>query len=63
MHATTSYIFGELVAKQDIRIERVETELQHADVLANPLQMKLSKILRNFLLNHSSREYRISHIP
>ena len=45
------HFLRDLVRKQVIRIEHVETKLQHAYVLTNPLEVKTFRFHRDFLLN------------
>ena len=45
------HFLRDLVREQVIRIEHVETKLQHADILTKPLEVKAFRFHRDFLLN------------
>ena len=47
------HFLRELVKEQTIKIEHVETSLQHADVLTKPLDTRAFRMHRDFLLNRA----------
>ena len=47
------HFLRDLVREKVIKIEHVETKLQHADVLTKPLEVKTFRFHRDFLLNRA----------